>query len=41
MNPMRWFDQIAFRIKSLFQKRKLDAQLSEEIQTHVELATEL
>lgn len=37
---MRWFAQIAFQVKSLFSKRKLDEQLSEEIRTHVEMATE-
>lgn len=37
---MRWLDQIAFRVKSLFRKERLDAQLSEEIRTHVEMATE-
>src|SRR4051812_45438711 len=37
---MRWFAQIAFPVKSLFSKRKLDEQLSEEIRVHVEMATE-
>lgn len=37
---MRWLSQIAFYVKSLFQKRKLDAQLSEEVRGHVDMATE-
>ncbi len=37
---MRWYAQIVFYLKSLFQKKKLDAQLSEEVRTHVEMATE-
>lgn len=37
---MRWFDQLNFRLKSLFQKEKLDEQLSEEIREHVAMATE-
>lgn len=37
---MRWFAQITFKVKSLFSKRKLDEQLSEEIRTHVDMATE-
>src|SRR6185295_2983790 len=38
--PMRWLATTAFYLRSLFSKRKLDAQVSEEIKTHVELATE-
>src|SRR6188768_3832315 len=37
---MRWFVQATFYLRSLFQKRKLDEQLSGEIQVHVDLATE-
>ena len=37
---MRWFAQAGFYLRSLFQKRKLDEQLSAEIQTHVDLATD-
>jgi predicted permease len=37
---MRWFAQIVFRLKSLFSKRKLDEEISEEVRTHVDLATE-
>ena len=37
---MRWLSTFAFYVKSLFRKRKLDAQLSEEIRSHVEMATE-
>ena len=33
------FAQIGFRVRSLFAKRKLDEQLSEEIRVHVEMAT--
>src|SRR4051812_17075919 len=37
---MRRFATLAFYVRSLFSKRKLEAQMSEEIRTHVELATE-
>ena len=37
---MRWLAQIAFLMKTLFLKKKLDEQLSEEVRTHVEMATE-
>jgi len=37
---MNWLPKISFYVRSLFRKRKLDAQLSEEIRTHVEMATE-
>jgi len=37
---MRWFARISFYLKSLFLKKKLDAQLAEEVRTHVEMATE-
>ncbi len=37
---MRWLAQTAFYVKSLFLKKKLEAQLSEEVRTHVEMATE-
>lgn len=37
---MRWLTQVIFHVKSLFLKRRLDEQLSEEIRTHVEMATE-
>lgn len=36
----RWLATTAFYVKSLFSKRKLDEQLTEEIRTHVTLATE-
>lgn len=36
----RWLDQLGFHLRTLFQRRKLDEQLSAEIQTHVDLATE-
>lgn len=37
---MRWLAQVRFLFGSLFRKRKLDEQLSEEVRTHVEMATE-
>jgi predicted permease len=37
---VRWLAQIRFLFGSLFRKRKLDEQLSEEVRTHVEMATE-
>ncbi len=37
---MRWLSTVAFYLRSLFLKRKLDEQLSEEIRTHVHMATE-
>ena len=37
---MRWFAQAGFYFRSLFQRRKMDEQLSAEIQTHVDLATD-
>ena len=37
---MRWLATMAFYVKSLFSKRKLETQMSEEICTHVEMATE-
>jgi predicted permease len=37
---VRWSTQAAFYLRSLFQRRQLDRQLEEEIQAHVDLATE-
>lgn len=37
---MRFFSRMAFGVKSLLSKRKLDDQLSDEIRTHVDMATE-
>ena len=37
---MQWLAQTVFYLKSLFLKRKLDAQLTEEVRTHVDMATE-
>ncbi|MBA3903461.1 MAG: hypothetical protein C0522_07290, partial [Rhodocyclaceae bacterium] len=37
---MRWCSSLVFHLKSLFRKKELDAQLAEEIRTHVALATE-
>ena len=37
---MRWLAKISFYAKSLFLRKRLDAQLSEEVRTHVEMATE-
>ncbi|MBL4574648.1 MAG: ABC transporter permease, partial [Opitutaceae bacterium] len=38
---MRWFSQIVFKLKALLFNTKLETRLSEEIRTHIEMATEL
>lgn len=38
--PMRWLAKLRFAVRSLFAKQKLDEELSEEICTHVDMATE-
>src|SRR6187551_3063360 len=35
---MRWLAQVRFYLRSLFHKRRLDEQLAEEIQGHIDLA---
>jgi predicted permease len=37
---MRWLAKIRYYARSLFVKKKLDAQLTEEVRTHVAMATE-
>lgn len=37
---MRWTTKMSFYLRSLFTRRKLDAQLIEEIRTHLEMETE-
>ncbi len=37
---MRWLSTVAYSVRSLFTKKQLDEQLSEEIKVHVEMATE-
>ncbi|HTL69176.1 MAG TPA: FtsX-like permease family protein [Lacunisphaera sp.] len=37
---MRWFARVRFYLRSLVSRRKLDDQLTEEVRTHVEMATE-
>lgn len=37
---MTWLAKVRFHFRTLFAKRKLDEQLSKEIRTHVEMATE-
>ncbi len=36
---MRWLSTMAYSVRSLFTKKQLDEQLSEEIKAHVEMAT--
>src|SRR5580704_13630724 len=36
---MRWLRQSAFRLSSLFRKRKIEEDLSEEIRLHLEMQT--
>jgi putative ABC transport system permease protein len=37
---MTWLAKVRFHLRTLLAKRKLDAQMTEEIRTHVEMATE-
>src|ERR1700678_3516200 len=37
---MRWLREAAFRLQSLFWKRKIETELSDEIRTHLEMQTE-
>ncbi len=37
---MNWLSQIIFSAKALFLKKKLEMQLTEEVRTHVDMATE-
>ncbi len=37
---MNWLRQFAFRLQALFRKGRIEAELSEEIRTHLEMATE-
>ena len=37
---MNWLRKIAFRLQPIFQKNKIEVALSDEIRTHLELATE-
>ncbi|HEY4249033.1 MAG TPA: permease prefix domain 1-containing protein [Lacunisphaera sp.] len=37
---MRWIAKISFYLRSLFSRRKMDAQMSDEIRTHLEMETE-
>src|SRR6266516_2543404 len=36
---MQWFHRIQRRIQGLFQKRKLDADMAEEMRAHIEMRT--
>src|SRR6266446_771937 len=36
---MQWFQRIQRRIEGLFQKRKLDADMAEEMRSHIEMRT--
>jgi predicted permease len=37
---MHWWRKVAFRIRALFKKRQLDAEMEEELQLHIELQTQ-
>jgi hypothetical protein len=37
---MSWFHKLRVRFRALFQKQKLDAEVDEEIRSHIELRTE-
>ena len=37
---MNWLRQFAFRLQAIFHKGRIEAELSEEIRTHLEMATE-
>ncbi|MCF3648169.1 ABC transporter permease [Synoicihabitans lomoniglobus] len=37
---MRWWSSFSYSLKSLFTRKQWDAQLAEEVRTHVEMATE-
>jgi predicted permease len=37
---MRWFRQFLFRLQPFFRRTKIEAQLSEEMRVHLEMATE-
>jgi hypothetical protein len=36
---MKWLRQNQFRVRALFAKRKLDAEMHEEMRSHVEMQT--
>src|SRR5437899_1966337 len=37
---MSWFSKIKLRLRALFQKEKLDAQMDEEMRSHIEMLTQ-
>src|ERR1700751_800279 len=40
MRPERWIYTVPLRLRSLFRRRRVDAELDEELQDHVERKTE-
>src|SRR2546426_8232215 len=37
---MNWWRKLQLRLRALFQKRKLDAEMDEEMRSHIELQTQ-
>jgi hypothetical protein len=37
---MSWFQKLRFGLRPLFRKRKLDAEMDEEMRSHLEMRTE-
>src|SRR5271165_38787 len=37
---MSWFRQVFFRLRSVFRRRELETEMSEEIRSHLEMQTE-
>src|ERR1041384_3785753 len=38
--PMNWFHKLKLRLRALFRKEKLDAQMDEEMRSHIEMQTQ-
>src|SRR6266550_3621215 len=37
---MNWFHKLLLRLRALFQKEKLDAEMDEEMRSHIEMQTQ-
>jgi putative ABC transport system permease protein len=37
---MNWFHKLKLRLRALFQKEKLDAQMDDEMRSHIEMQTQ-
>ena len=37
---MNWWRKLQLRLRALFQKRKLDAEMDEEMRSHIEMQTQ-